>query len=407
MGIVTQKLKFSDIKANLEQDVRNKFDDDDVFIRKSFDSALAEDKGDHVIVSKITTLALDRDNEVVLPEGLVVDGYNRTVLWCHDYTPKDVPHARNRWIKPDNPKNPTALLAATEYTPADINPFGDKVYKYCAADWPMGKSIGFIPLASCRPGDSAWKDTLSNWKGRYSDYLAKEKGIEAKSQNITDPECIYKKWAILEYSDVPVPANPEAVQMMVQKGLLNADKAKEFGYEDGVERVDNTKPLPNEHSCRMQEPEKYDSFARDNCKAKVDDKCLDFLYGIKAGTSELQAYRYRLEEGWTAEAAGAHCSKHNGKFEAARGKAEDANSEILVRLAALEQLLETLTSKDKANIIEEDDISSDEIDIETAKALIRETLVVEKQGSEPLVEDVLKDIPTADELLAFARGKPV
>jgi ATP-dependent Clp endopeptidase proteolytic subunit ClpP len=78
-------------------------------------------------------------------------------------------------------------------------------------------------------------------------------------------------------------------------------------------------PYPNEHSCRLKPPN-YKRYARKNCKVKVDDKCVDFIYGINGpNESELQAMRYKKDV-WTAEAARAHCDAEGGDFEEAAGE---------------------------------------------------------------------------------------
>lgn len=77
-------------------------------------------------------------------------------------------------------------------------------------------------------------------------------------------------------------------------------------------------PYPNEHACRLNNPDKYDSMRRKNCDMKSGGKCLDVIYGIKSGKSEIQAYRYKKTI-WSASAARSHCSSHNGSFEAASG----------------------------------------------------------------------------------------
>jgi len=40
-------------------------------------------------------------------------------------------------------------------------------------------------------------------------------------------------------------------------------------------------PLPDEHSCRLQDPKKYTRFARKKCDQKHKGKCIDVIYGIK------------------------------------------------------------------------------------------------------------------------------
>lgn len=76
-------------------------------------------------------------------------------------------------------------------------------------------------------------------------------------------------------------------------------------------------PYPNEHSCRLNNPDKYDRFARKNCEIKHEGKCIDIIFGIKEGKSEIQAYRYSKDI-WTAEAAKNHCQNHDGNFEPAQ-----------------------------------------------------------------------------------------
>lgn len=85
------------------------------------------------------------------------------------------------------------------------------------------------------------------------------------------------------------------------------------------------KPYPSEHACRLNDPGKYDSMRRNNCAEKHDGKCIDVIYGIKDGKSEIQALRYSKDV-WDAAAARAHCGSRGGSFEAASGK--DAEGEV-------------------------------------------------------------------------------
>ncbi|HXK36144.1 MAG TPA: HK97 family phage prohead protease [Candidatus Paceibacterota bacterium] len=75
-------------------------------------------------------------------------------------------------------------------------------------------------------------------------------------------------------------------------------------------------PYENEHACRLHPPGDYDKFARKNCEIKHEGKCIDVIYGIKEGKSEIQAMRYPKKV-WDAEDARAHCEDHDGTFEAA------------------------------------------------------------------------------------------
>jgi len=102
------------------------------------------------------------------------------------------------------------------------------------------------------------------------------------------------------------------------------DKLSEEGYEiifdkeQGLIKVEKSneisKPYSGEYSCRLNSPSKYTSFARKNCAAKSNGKCLDFIFGIKEGKSELQSIRYKKNI-WDASSAKSHCKGKNGSFE--------------------------------------------------------------------------------------------
>jgi ATP-dependent Clp endopeptidase proteolytic subunit ClpP len=96
-------------------------------------------------------------------------------------------------------------------------------------------------------------------------------------------------------------------------------------------------PYPNEHACRINDPDKYERIARKNCDMKVDDKCVDVIYGIKAeGGSEIQALRYPKDV-WREEAARAHCKERDGTFEPASEEPATAARRIARPWYALEE----------------------------------------------------------------------
>ncbi len=89
-------------------------------------------------------------------------------------------------------------------------------------------------------------------------------------------------------------------------------------------------PYPNEHACRLETPDKYKSFARENCGQKHDGKCIDVIYGIpEEGGSEIQALRYKTDI-WTEDAARNHCKSRDGSFEPAK-KAEGKSMKLNYR----------------------------------------------------------------------------
>ncbi len=83
-------------------------------------------------------------------------------------------------------------------------------------------------------------------------------------------------------------------------------------------------PYPNEHACRLESPDKYDSIRRENCAERDDGRCIDVLYGILDGESERQALRYPKDT-WNESDARAHCRDEGGTFEPAREERDQMN----------------------------------------------------------------------------------
>jgi phage head maturation protease len=49
---------------------------------------------------------------------------------------------------------------------------------------------------------------------------------KGKCNDDRKPKRTYKKWELLEYSAVPVPANPDALSLAVQRGFLKNETIK-------------------------------------------------------------------------------------------------------------------------------------------------------------------------------------
>jgi hypothetical protein len=76
-------------------------------------------------------------------------------------------------------------------------------------------------------------------------------------------------------------------------------------------------PYPNEHSCRLVDPDKVDVVGSD--ERRHDGKAYRVIYGKpKDGDGSVeQAYRYPVDS-WSESEARAHCKAHDGRFEPAR-----------------------------------------------------------------------------------------
>ncbi len=163
-------------------------------IRKQF-IAKAEIDGDaRTIIAMITTEAIDRDKEVIIAKGIDFEQFlnNPVVLWAHDS--RQPPIAKARWIKRKGKKIITELIfAETE--------LAEEVFQLFKGGFLNAFSIGFIPTKMHKPTPDEIKK-MPEW---------------AEVWQVID------KAELLEFSAVPVPANPEALAIAVKNKEVNID----------------------------------------------------------------------------------------------------------------------------------------------------------------------------------------
>lgn len=139
------------------------------------------------IRSVITTCEPDRAGDVVIPAGLRNrDDFmmNPVVLWAHNRT-QFPPIGACEWID----VQPRRVVAETRF--AQGVPFAEDIFHLYEQGVLRGWSIGFIPLKATR---------LPAPNGRSGLWVA--------------------EWDLMEYSAVPIPENPQALTMAIQKGLV-------------------------------------------------------------------------------------------------------------------------------------------------------------------------------------------
>lgn len=94
-------------------------------------------------------------------------------------------------------------------------------------------------------------------------------------------------------------------------------------------------PYPNEHACRVNDPKKYERFARKEFEHE-NKKYYAIIGFFKDGGSEVQAYRYPKDT-WTEAQAREHCKNHEGQtFEAARTEVEQIANEFTLEHVEIE-----------------------------------------------------------------------
>lgn len=169
-------------------------------------------EGERAAVRLITTPHLDRDGEILVSSGALLDDFRQapTVLYAHQY--QDLPIGSDEWIKISN----RGILAKTKYA---THKFAEDVYQ-CVKDGHLrSNSVGFIPVDSHsmekdREGFIHWQDVLEREYG-----IAREESGKAKT--------ICSRWILLEHSDVPVASNAQSLNIAVSKGLLlGSDRLK-------------------------------------------------------------------------------------------------------------------------------------------------------------------------------------
>lgn len=171
--------------------------------------------GESAAIQWVSTKELDRDNEIMIPEGAILTEYNRNpvVLWAHNYD--ELPIGSDQWIKIVKGKG---ILAKTIYSD---NEFPQEIYRLKKEGHLKAQSVGFIVVEAIPNGADGWSELIDDlgekWGNDWRKWMKKNKD---------DVKRIITKWILLEHSDVPVPSNPSALVEAVAKGLQISDKIK-------------------------------------------------------------------------------------------------------------------------------------------------------------------------------------
>ncbi len=122
------------------------------------------------------------------------------------------------------------------------------------------------------------------------------------------------------------PANPKTWVGAIAKSIqedsqLLTEKLEEEENLEKTEEIDVSKPYPNEHACRLQNPDSFQKGSFRSTERDHNGKKYRVIMGRPTGktTMEEQAYRYNKDT-WSADEARSHCTSHKGSFEAAKPK---------------------------------------------------------------------------------------
>lgn len=144
---------------------------------------------DRSLTFTISTPSVDRQSDTVSVDGWDFANYmkNPVMLWAHNYSMLPIAAANKVW------KYGTSIKSSVDFVPADmpvIGPFADAVFQMYKGGFLNATSVGFLP-------------TKWNW----SEDEARPYGIDFTEQEL------------LEFSAVPVPANPEALMSAKSAGI--------------------------------------------------------------------------------------------------------------------------------------------------------------------------------------------
>ncbi len=214
--IVTERIPLGDLDASRADELAKELDrkpSELEFIRKGF---VAEQKGtddeERSSTELISTADIDRDNEILLPRGAVLEHYkkNPQVLWSHDY--RQPPIGKAAWVRKDTASK--GLLAKTIYAVTD---FAEEIWTLVKGGFLPARSVGFIPIESHEPD---------------------EKEV-AKYPERAGARRIYDKWELLEYSVVDIGSNRQALELAMAKGLnLSMELQEQLGLDSRAKNVE-------------------------------------------------------------------------------------------------------------------------------------------------------------------------
>mgnify|MGYP001260563440 CR=1 FL=1 len=160
-------------------------------LRTTMAPPLAIDPAARTVTAVITTSMPDRAGDVVVPTGLAnVEEFllNPVVLWAHQRGLPPIGSCLALDVQPHR------VVAVTKFA-AGV-PLADDVFRLYEQGVLRGWSVGLLP--------------------RRATPRAGRRGSRIE------------EWDLLEYSAVPVPENPEALTLAIEKGLITDPRLRRF-----------------------------------------------------------------------------------------------------------------------------------------------------------------------------------
>lgn len=203
----------------------------------------------------ISTDHIDRDNDTISVDGWDLKDYkkNPVVLFGHDYGKPPVAKAIRTWVEDGK------LKSTAQFADKETYEFADTVFRLLAGGYLNAVSVGFSPM---------------EWS--FTEEEDRNYGVDFKRQKL------------LEYSVVPVPANPNALVEARSKGI---------NVQPLVDWADNVLSTAKTQRNRLFIPEKSLEQLRKTVQhvpkenTVMDEKQLkDLLTGLAGVTEQLKRF---------------------------------------------------------------------------------------------------------------------
>lgn len=184
---------------------------------KNFIAEVRASKDDDTITALVSTDTVDRMGEALDPKGADLSNFkkNPVVLFGHDYG--SPPIGKAVWIK----KSAEGVTAKIKFADTE---FAQEIKGLFEGGFMNAFSVGFLPNFDTVERDDSDKAGRGKKKARLK----------------------FMDWELLEFSAVPVPANPDAIRLAMEKGLSISDSTKkaieDFEEEGNEPRKDKAAP---------------------------------------------------------------------------------------------------------------------------------------------------------------------
>ena len=189
-------------------------------VAAAHEKGMSLEEGSRTAIQYFTTRTLDRDNEILLPQGADMSQFrasNMQVFWNHDY---------HQLIGSDTAIKRDAFgwKAWTQYAEhADPSARANLVWELKQQGHLKTNSVGFAVLETADKSQSTWKPLTDKLMADWEEFTPKVRDNTAR---------IITKFMVLEHSDVGLPSNIDSQVIAVAKNhASDADIEKMFNID--------------------------------------------------------------------------------------------------------------------------------------------------------------------------------